>query len=379
MGLLKQIVVLCVLAALGGGGYWYYDTHLATAERDTPQRGQRGARAVKVEAVTAGTRKIPILAEAVGTTRALRSVDIVPLADGRIVAIDITPGQEVEEGAILARLDDAIERATLTEAEARLNERELAMERARTLRQSNTISQANVEQLRSDVAIARAEVDRAKQRLDNRVIRAPFDGILGLSSTDLGARVETSTVLTHLDDLSQMEIEFRLSETVYGQIRQDQPVTATSAAFPGRAFTGRVSAIDSRIDQTSRAFRVRARLPNPDRALPVGMFMRLEIELEVRDATVVPEEALQVEGGGVFLYVAQEGAAERRTVTVGLRRDGFAEITDGVAAGDIVITRGIQSLRDGSPIEILTTGPDAGEDEPDRPETAATPSSARRS
>lgn len=379
MGLLKQILVLCVLAGLGGGGYWYYDTHLANADRDTTQRGQRGARAVKVEAAAAGTRRIPILAEAVGTTRALRSVDIVPLADGRIVAIDITPGQEVEEGAILARLDDAIQRATLTEATARLNERELAMERARTLRQSNTISQANVEQLRSDVAIARAEVDRAKQRLDDRVVRAPFDGILGLSSTDLGARVETSTVLTHLDDLSQMEIEFSLSETVYGQIRQDQPVTATSAAFPGREFTGRVSAIDSRIDQTSRAFRVRARLPNPDRALPVGMFMRLEIELEVRDATVVPEEALQVEGGGVFLYVAQEGAAERRTVTVGLRRDGVAEITDGVAAGDIVITRGIQSLRDGSQIEILNIGPDAVEDEPDRPETAAKPSSARRS
>ncbi|MTI44108.1 efflux RND transporter periplasmic adaptor subunit [Roseibium hamelinense] len=378
MGFFKQILVLCVLAGLGGGVYWYYDTHMAGASEANGPRAQRGPRTVKVETVPAVEKALPLFAEAVGSTRALRAVDIVPLAEGRIIEIDIVPGREVVEGAVLARLDNEIERATLAEAKARIEERRLAMERAESLRQTNTISQANLELLRSELAIAGAELDRAQRRLADRVIRAPFSGILGISSIDLGARVETSTVITTLDDLSEVEIEFRLPETFYGQIRQDQAVTATSAAFPGRFFSGKVAAIDSRVDQTSRSFRVRARLPNPDRALPVGMFMRLEIELSVRSAIVVPEEALQVEGGNIFLYVASEGTAERRTVTAGIRRNGVVEILEGVAAGDVVIHRGIQSLRNGSTIEIIGAPPASSGDGPASPETAAKPHSATR-
>jgi len=378
MGFFKQLLVLIVLAGLGGGGYWYYDTHMAGASEANGPSAQRGPRTVKVETVPAVEKALPLFAEAVGSTRALRAVDIVPLAEGRIIEIDIVPGREIAEGAVLARLDNEIERATLAEAKARIEERRLAMERAESLRQTNTISQANLELLRSELAIAGAELDRAQRRLADRVIRAPFSGILGISSIDLGARVETSTVITTLDDLSEVEIEFRLPETFYGQIRQDQAVTATSAAFPGRSFSGKVAAIDSRVDQTSRSFRVRARLPNPDRALPVGMFMRLEIELSVRSAIVVPEEALQVEGGNIFLYVANGDTAERRTVTAGIRRDGVVEILDGVAVGDVIISRGIQSLRDGSKIEIIGSPPAGADDSSASPETAATPQTPRR-
>jgi membrane fusion protein (multidrug efflux system) len=233
--------------------------------------------------------------------------------------------------------------------------------------------------LRSELAIANAELDRAQRRLADRTIRAPFTGVLGISSIDLGARVETSTVLTHLDDLAEVEIEFRLPETVYGQIVQGQPVTATSAAFPGRSFTGNVAAIDSRVDQASRSFRVRARLPNPDRVLPVGMFMRLEIELSIRQAIVVPEEALQVEGGTIFLFVADGDTADRRNVTTGLRRSGLVQISEGVDVGESVIHRGIQSLRDGSKIEVIEGQPEAQDDASGTPETAAKAQPRQRS
>ncbi len=379
MGFFKQLLVLCVLAGLAGGGYWYYETHMTSAAEGSGESSQRGARTVKVEAVPAKETELPVFAEAVGTTRALRAVDIVPLAEGRIVEIDIKSGQEVTAGTVLARLDDEIERATLAEAKARVNERRLAMERAEALRQTNTISQANLEQLRSELAIANAELDRAQRRLADRTIRAPFTGVLGISSIDLGARVETSTVLTHLDDLAEVEIEFRLPETVYGQIVQGQPVTATSAAFPDRSFTGKVAAIDSRVDQASRSFRVRARLPNPDRVLPVGMFMRLEIELSIRQAIVVPEEALQVEGGTIFLFVADGDTADRRNVTTGLRRSGLVQISEGVEAGERVIHRGIQSLRDGSKIEVIDGQPEAQDDASGTPETAAKAQPRQRS
>ena len=374
MKILKQLLVLVVLGGLGAGGYWWYQTQAATQPAGGGGGESRRSRVVNVEVVPAEIRALDVAVEAVGTTRALRSVDIVPLAEGRIVEIDVTPGAEVGEGAVLARLDDEIEQAGLAEAFARAEEKRLAMERAATLRQSNTISQANLEQLRAELAIAEAAVDRARRRLEDRTIRAPFPGVLGITSINLGARVETSTVLTTLDDLSEVEIEFRLPETVYGRIREDQRVTATTAAFPGRTFAGRVAAVDSRVDQTSRSFRVRARLPNDDRALPVGMFMRLDLKLDTRDGVVVPEEALVVEGGGSFLFVAVDGKAVRRAITTGVRRGGVVEIVGGVASDESVIVRGVQSLRDGIAIAVVGDPPPAAAPHVGAtvPETAAT-------
>ncbi len=364
MHLLRQLLVLAVIGAVAGGGWWWYEHGEAGGETGAGAATPRPERTARVEVVRAERRELPVAVEAVGTTRALRSVDIVPMAEGRIVAIDVTAGAEVEAGAVLARLDDEVERAALAEAEARLDEKRLAMDRARTLRQSNTISQANLEQLRSELAIAEASVERARRHLADRTVRAPFAGVLGITDVAEGARVDTGTLLTTLDDLSQVEIEFRLPESVYGAIRLEQPVTARAAAFPGRRFAGTVAAIDSRVDQASRAFRVRARLPNPDRALPVGMFMRLELTLQSREAVVVPEEALTVEAGTVFLYVAADGRAARRAVETGTRRAGLVEIVDGVAAGELVVHRGVQSVRDGRPVEIVGDGPPPPPDEP---------------
>lgn len=334
------------------GGYIYYAETVRNQADAGPDIQRRAPRMVAVEIAPAEARRLSVVLEAVGTTRALRSVDIVPHAEGRITQIDITAGREVAQGTVLARLDDEIEQATLAEAGATLEEKTRALERTEVLLRSNTVSPATIDQARSDLAIARAERDRAQRRLDDRTIRAPFSGILGITSVHLGARVNTDSVLTSLDDLSAVKIEFRLPETVFGQIGADQPVRASAAAFPGRFFTGAVVAVDSRIDQTSRAFKVRARLPNDDRNLPAGMFMQLSLSIGERDAVVVTEEAIQVQGRDAFVFIAENGKAVRRRVTTGLRQDGMVEIETGVAEGEPVIARGIQSLRDGSPIEI---------------------------
>jgi membrane fusion protein (multidrug efflux system) len=367
MGLFRQLLIVIVLAGVGYGGYVLYLTYLAPPAETADTRPQRGSQPVSIEVETAKVVTLDRKVEAVGTTRALQSVDIVPSAEGRITALEITPGQEIKAGTVIARLDDEMEVATLEEVKSAVEEKQRALERAQTLIRSNTISQANLEQLRSGNAVAQAALARAERSFADRTIRAPFDGVLGITSVDLGARVDTDTVLTTLDDLSEVEIEFRLPETVYGQISAGQSIEATSAAFPDRRFTGEVAAIDSRIDQTSRAFRVRARLPNEDRALPVGMFMRLDLNLASRQGVVVPEEALLVQGPTTYLYVIEDGTARQRKVETGQRRKGLVEITDGVSEGDVVASRGIQSLRDGSKVKILnpaneTTGrPSAGD------------------
>ncbi|NIA69411.1 efflux RND transporter periplasmic adaptor subunit [Pelagibius litoralis] len=357
MGSLRQILSVAILAGLAVGGYLYYEEMIiAPAETAAPSK-QRTPRSIGIEVAPAEARKLSVVMEAVGTTRALRSVDIVPHVEGRMVEIDIVAGREVAAGTVLARLDDEIEQATLAESEAILEERTRALERSEALLSRNNVSHATIDQVRSEVAIARAARERAQRRLADRTVRAPFAGVLGITAVDLGARVESDTVLTSLDDLSAVEIEFRLPETVYGQIDEGQPVTASTAAFPGRSFTGTVVVVDSRVDQTSRAFRVRARLPNEDRDLPAGMFMRLTLAMGERDAVVVTEEAILVQGGDAFLFVVEDGKAVRRRITTGLRREGVVEVETGVTAGEPVISRGIQSLRDGIAVDVMNAPP----------------------
>ncbi len=375
MGNLRQVLLVTALACLAIGGYAYYQQVILASVDTSDQRPRGASRSIAVEVLPAEIRKLSRVLEAVGTTRARRSVDIVPHAEGRIVTIDIAAGREVETGTVLARLDDEIEQATLAEAQAMLDEKTAAQARAETLFKSKTVSRAAIDLVRSETAIARAAQERAKRHLDDRVIRAPFTGVLGIKSMDLGARVDTDSVLTSLDDLSVVEIEFSLPETVYGQIQEGQSVTATAAAFPGRSFIGSVDAVDSRIDQTSRAFTLRARLPNDQRELPAGMFMRLSLALGSRDAVMVSEEAIMVQGENTFLFVVENGKAIQRRILAGTRRDGMVEVLSGVAAEEPVISRGIQSLRDGIDVEVmLTPSPRSVEGRPPQADAARTPS-----
>ena len=356
MSIFKQLIVLAVLGGLAYGGYGYWrDTYGADAEAEAAQ----GPRPATVEIAVAETRLMQRTVEAVGTTRARRSIEIVPETDGRLVALDIAPGSRVEQGEVLARLDDAIQRADLTEAEAVLKEQSDTLARLRQLRETNAVSLASVEEAVARLAEARARVERARRRLNDRVITAPFDGVVGLTGYDIGARVTEGEVLARLDDLSEVEVEFGLPETVFAQVARGQRVTAHAAAFPDRSFTGTIAEVDSRIDPVSRSFLTRALIPNPDSTLPAGMFLSLTLVLDEAERIVVPEEAIVFQAAQTYVFVARDGTAERRTVETGQRRDGVIAVTSGLAAGDAVVVRGLQRVRDGAPLNILERDRDA--------------------
>lgn len=357
MSVLKQLIVLAVLGALAYGGHEYWQRTYGAALEEAS--GQRGRGAVSVELSVAETRMMQRTVEAVGTTRARRSIDIVPEADGRLVKLNITPGSQVAEGEILARLEDAIQRADLTEAEAVLEEQSNTLERLRTLRETSAVSLAAVEEAVARLAEAQARVERARRRLDDRVIVAPFDGVVGLTSYAVGARVTEGQVLARLDDLSEVEVEFGLPETVFAQVARDQRITARAAAFPDRTFEGTIAEVDSRIDPVSRAFLARALIPNPDRTLPAGMFLSLTLVLEETEHVVVPEEAIVFEAAQTYVFVAEDGIARRRVVETGQRRDGVIAVTSGLAVGDAVVVRGLMRVRDGATIEVIDSDRDA--------------------
>jgi membrane fusion protein (multidrug efflux system) len=353
MNILKQLLILAVLAGIAAGAYVLGQPWIEAALG--PGRGPASAGGapqgpVAVETVRAASKLLTVKVEAVGTTRAKKSVEIVPLASGRIEAIDFEAGRKVRQGDILVRLDDDIQRADVTEAEAKKTQAEQAYERAKTLNRDNISTRATLEQLQAAAAAAGADLDRAKRRLADREIRAPFAGATGLRHVDVGARVDDSTVITRLDDVSEVELEFTLPEASFGETRRGQPVTATATAFPGRTFTGTVAAIDNRIDPVARAFKVRAVLPNPDLTLPAGMFMLISLLTDERQGIVVPEEAVVVTGEQASVFVVEDGKAVARPVKLGLREPGMVEIASGLRAGEEVVARGIQRVRDGTPV-----------------------------
>ena len=352
MSILKQLLILCVLGVLAYGGYEGYRTYYLA---DTTPEVEEGPRPATVELARAEIRTLRRTVEAVGTTRAVKSIDIVPEVDGRLVELTITPGTPVEAGDVLARLDDTIQRADLSEAEAVLTERRQSLERIRTLRGTNAVSQSALEDAIARLAEAQADMERSRRRMEDRSITAPFAGVVGLTNYDVGARVSDGQVLTRLDDLTEVEVEFSLPETVFSQVRRDQTVTAHSAAFPDRRFEGTVTAVDSRIDPVSRAFRTRAVIPNPDSALPAGMFLSLTLVLAEEERITVPEEAIVFQAAETYVFVADDGTARQRIVETGQRRDGRIAVLTGLEAGESVVVRGLQRVRDGTPLNILDT------------------------
>ncbi len=353
MSTIKQLLILCVLAGLAYGGYEGYRSYLAPpeeAERSRPDRP------VTIEIAEAETRRVAETVEAVGTTRAMRSIEIVPESDGRIVDLNITPGAKVSKGDILVKLDETIERADLAEARARLTEQQLSLERIERLISTSAVSQASLEEATARLAEAEAALERARQRLTDRTIAAPFDGVVGLSEVDTGARIEAGDMIARLDDLTEVELEFSLPETLFGRVRTGLAIVANSPAFPDKEFEGRIEAVDSRIDPIARAFRTRAVIPNPEGLLPAGMFMSLTLTLSETDALTVPEEAIVFRAAATYVFRIDGEEARRVSVTTGARRDGRVAVLSGLSAGDVVAIRGISRLRDGVAVVIRDDG-----------------------
>lgn len=351
----KQIGLIVLAGILAVGGYEGWQRYNATAATEAAPTPQRAERKVRVAVAPAAYRDIKTTVEAVGTSRARRTVTITPFAAGQVMEVAFSSGQQVSAGDVLIRLDQEIQRADLIEAEARLTEANSALARAQTLKKSNTVTIATVDNLVAEVAIARAERERAARRLRDRVITAPFPGVVGFTDVELGAQLEIGDVIAVLDDLSEVEIEFTLPEGLFGQVQAGQKVFASTAAFPGKTFDAVITSIDSRIATVSRAFKARAVIPNQDGALPAGMFMHLDVVLAAQRALTVPEEAVVVDGSDAFVFavIQEDGVArtERRSITTGRRSFGYVEILDGVAEGDDVIIRGVQKVRDGSLID----------------------------
>lgn len=327
--------------------------------RDTAAARSSGApdrRTVPVRVTAAGTETFRDEIEAVGSARARQSVEVVPLAAGRVEEILFEAGDEVSAGQVLIRLDDRQQRTTLTEARASLAEAESAFERIRSLSENRVSTQSALEQAEATLLRSRAALERAENDLADRVVRATFGGVIGLRQVEVGAWVDTDNVVATLDDLDTIEVEFAVPEAYLARVTPGQTVIARSSAYPDREFEGRITAIDTRVNPASRAFTVRAWIPNEDHALRAGMFVSIRLVLDQRQSLALPEETIVTSGSETFVYVLADNAAARRAVSLGKRRSGVVEVTGGLEPGAVVITSGIQTLDDGTPVRVLDNG-----------------------
>lgn len=288
--------------------------------------------------------------EAIGTARANEAVTITAKVSNTVTAIRFQEGQEVKAGEVLIELDTAQVRANLAEAEAALAESESQFKRSRELFNTRALSEAQLDQLEATLKANQARVAAARAQLSDQIIRAPFSGRMGLRNISLGSLISPGTVITTLDDIRIIKLDFSVPEVFLPVVSEGQTISARATAYPDQTFEGKVRSIDSRIDPVSRSVIVRAEIANPDRRLKPGMFMTVRLMRSEKPSLVIPEQALVPEGDRQFVYVVHEGKAVRTEVKTGRRRPGEVEVLSGLAQGDSVVIEGTQKVRDGGAV-----------------------------
>lgn len=305
-----------------------------------------------VRYVDAWLSPIEVRVRAVGTTRPVDSVVVTSEVSARVESLGFSDEEVVEAGRVLARLDAALATADLNAAKARKERLRLQHERTIDAFRAGASNQSEVDNSRTQLAEAQADVERAERVVEDHVIRAAFAGRVGRRLVSVGALVEPSDAITELRSVDPMELVFSAPEVYLAAMRIGARVQATSPAYPERVFEGALKVTGSTVDAATRTVEVYATVPNTDGALRPGMFMSIELLVgEKQDAVLIPESAVVREGARSDVFVIRDGRAHRTRVELGERSPGIVEVVKGVAAGDRVVTQGLQRVRDGVKVD----------------------------
>lgn len=292
--------------------------------------------------------------ESVGTALANESLNITPKVSDTITRIHFTDGQFVRQGDVLVELTNAAEAARLAEAQTALDDARRQYERMQQLSSDNLVSRSDLDDANSRLDTAVARLEGVMANMQDRLIRAPFDGILGFRNVSEGSLVTPNTIITTLDDISVIKLDFNVAESYLAQLGTGLQVESHTIAYPGRIFAGKVQVLGSRVDPVTRSVQVRAEIDNPEGELRPGMLLTVGMMLNEREVIVVPEEALVPTAGRQYVFVVDEESIARRVeVSLGSRRPGIVEITQGLVPGQRIITEGVAQVRPNQPVRIL--------------------------
>ena len=295
--------------------------------------------------------------EALGTARANESVNISSNVSEKIKEIHFEDGQAVKAGEILVVLNHAEEQANLKQAQAVRGERKLALERLQQLDERKLAAPDEIDRTRLELAQADASISAIKARISDRVIRAPFDGVVGLRDISVGALVESGDLIATLDDTSQIKLDFSVPAMLLAELKPGLKIKAHATALGNKEYRGEVKSIDSRVDPVTRSVQVRAILPNPDANIIPGILMLVDLLRNTRLANVIPEAALLPLANRqyVMVRVNRDGkdTVEKRAVDIGIRMPGYVEILSGLSVDEQVVTHGNSRVGPGDSLDVL--------------------------
>jgi membrane fusion protein (multidrug efflux system) len=373
---LHTAVAVVVIAAASGAAWWYQQKpqgpreparEAAAGHGATPAPGHGGAaaangsRAPAVEVARVETLRLTDDAQAVGSLRSRQSVMLRPEVAGRVTKINFRDAERVHRGQLLVQLDDQLPAAQVKQAEAELSIARANHKRNQELVEQKFIAQRAVDESAANLQVAEAKLALAQATLARLRIVAPFDGIAGIRNISVGDYLKDGADIVNIEDLDAMYVDFRLPERFQTKVRPGQYALVDVDALPGRRFTALIQAVDPLLDANGRSVGVRGCIDNRRLELRPGMFARVAPVFGVREgARVIPEEAIVPQAGRQYVYRLQPGpdkdtrVAQRVEVKVGVRQPGKVEITQGLEAGDLVVTAGQQRIqKDGTAVRVM--------------------------
>ena len=265
-------------------------------------------------------------------------------------------GQQVEKGDVIVVLEQREQQAQLDAARARMEQDKRELARLEGLLADKAVPRQDYDNRQTMLEVTQQEVAEMEARVAYRTLRAPFDGVLGVRMISPGALVQPGDVITTLDDISSIKLDFTVPSAYLSALKPGVEIEAVADALENRVVHGRIESVNTRVDPITRSVLVRALLPNEDHMLKPGLLLKVTLIKNERTAIILPEETLMQRQDDHFaMVVGDDNKVEQRKVSVGARRPGKVEITGGLDAGERVIVRGVNRVRDGQTVEITET------------------------
>ncbi|MBC7283526.1 efflux RND transporter periplasmic adaptor subunit [Hoeflea sp.] len=335
------------------------------------QGGPRGGQEALVVVAPVAEGLVNDKLTAIGTGQAARTVSVRTLVSGQIAEIPVRPGSKVERGDVLMRLDSAEEELAVERARLTVNDARARAERLQSLMASRAVSSVEADQAQNSLDAAEVALRQSELELSRRTVTAPISGSLGILAVDTGDYVTSQTEIASIDDRSEILIEFFVPERFTSGMVIGKTVTASAVSRPGEVFEGEISAVDNRVDESSRTLRVRARIANADDTLRAGMSFEVSVAFAGERWPAVDPLAIQWDSTGAYVWQIVDGKAERVNVAIIQRNSDSVLVKADLTAGDEVVTEGVQSVRPGTAVRVIGGSERSGADgEPTAQSTA---------
>jgi membrane fusion protein (multidrug efflux system) len=353
--LLMLAVVAAVIAGLGFMKYRQVETAVHAAANFAPPPEA-------VTSIVAKQERWPATMEVIGTMEAVQGVTVSADLPGVVAKINFESGQFVKQGDILVELDTRQEVSQLAALEAQRDLAKINFDRSQELNKQGVISRQDYDRAIADHKQTEANVAETKATIERKTIRAPFSGVLGIRKVNLGQYLAAGAAIVPLQSLNPIYVDFGVPQQESAKVRVGGTLKVISEDLGGRDFTGRVTALDSLVDQTTRNIQVQATLPNPDGKLKPGMFVQVQFGVgAARDVVTLPTSAISYAPYGDSVFVITDmkdpkgqthrGVRQQFVKVDGSRGDQVA-VVSGVKPGDEVVTSGVFKLRNGAAVTI---------------------------